>query len=127
MSDHSGGGPDRPMHTGIELQRLPGGATIVRATGDLHGDAAAVLRRTFTDELTGSPELFVLDLSDVARIDRDGIDALRSGAAMAAHADIAYCLVVEPVGAVKAALDTAGLTEMFELFSSVTEALRETR
>ena len=57
MSDHSGVGPDRPMHTGIELQRLPGGATIVRATGDLHGDAAAVLRRTFTDELTGSPEL----------------------------------------------------------------------
>ena len=88
------------------------------------GDGASSLRRTLAGELTGTPELLVLGLSDIEQIDGDGIDALHSVAELADEDDIRLCLVVLPKGAVRACLQVVELMKTFQTFSSVTEALQ---
>jgi anti-anti-sigma factor len=114
----------RPWNFNIEWQRLAANATVVHVAGDLRGDGAASLRRTLAGELTGTPELLVLDLSDIEQIDADGIDALHSVAELADEDDIRLCLVVLPKGAVRACLQVVELMKTFQTFSSVTEALQ---
>jgi anti-anti-sigma regulatory factor len=73
---------------------LAANTTVVHVAGDLRGDGASSLRRTLAGELTGTPELVVLDLSDIEHINADGIDALHSVAELADEDDIRFCLVV---------------------------------
>jgi anti-anti-sigma regulatory factor len=114
----------KPWHIVVEWRRSVAKASIVRPTGDLRGDGAATsLQRTLAGELTGTPELLVLDLSDVEQID-DGIDALHSVAKLADEDDIQFCLVVPPKGALRTCLKVVELTKMFQTFSSITEALQ---
>lgn len=114
----------KPWHIVVEWRRSAAKASIVRPTGDLRGDGAATsLQRTLAGELTGTPELLVLDLSDVEQID-DGIDALHSVAKLADEDDIQFCLVVPPKGALRTCLKVVELTKMFQTFSSITEALQ---
>jgi anti-anti-sigma regulatory factor len=113
----------RPWRIVVEWRRLAANATVIRPTGDLRGDGAASLQRTLAGELTGTPELLVLDLSDVEQID-DGIDALYSIAKLAGEDDIQFCLVVPPKGALRTCLKIVELTKMFQTFSSITEALQ---
>jgi anti-anti-sigma regulatory factor len=115
--------PGKPWNFDIEWQRLAANTTVVHAAGDLRGDGAASLRRTLAGELTGTPELLVLDLSDIEQIDADGIDALHSVAALADEDDIRFCLVVPPKGAVRACLKVVEVTKTFQTFASITEAL----
>jgi anti-anti-sigma regulatory factor len=111
----------------IEFQRLPDDITIVGLTGDLRGRGAAELWAALTDELTDSPELLVTDLSNIASVDAGGVDALHSVAGIAAEEDIKFCLVATPDGTVRRRLDALQRTEFFEIFPSVTEALRHSR
>jgi anti-anti-sigma regulatory factor len=119
--------PGKPWNFNIEWQRLAANITVVRVAGDLRGDGAASLRRTLAGELTGTPELLVLDLSNIVEIDADGVDALHSVAELADEDDIRLCLVVLPKGAVRPCLKVVELTKTFQTFSSVTEALQHPR
>jgi anti-sigma B factor antagonist len=112
----------------IEPQYLPGDDTVVvEAVGDLSGDAAQVLKRTIADELARSPALLVVDLSGVARVDADGVDALASSAATAGESDISFGLVAPRGSPIRDALAAAVLLELFEIFWSVDEAVEDSR
>jgi anti-anti-sigma regulatory factor len=118
------GNPGKPWNFYIEWQRLAANTTVVHVAGDLRGDGASSLRRTLAGELTGTPELLVLELSDIEQIDGDGIDALHSVAELAAEDDIRLCLVILPKSAVRACLKVVELMKAFPTFFSVTEALQ---
>jgi hypothetical protein len=59
------GDPGKPWNINVEWQRWAVKTNVVKVTGDLRGDGAGSLRRTLAGELTGTPELLVLDLSDI--------------------------------------------------------------
>jgi anti-anti-sigma regulatory factor len=111
----------------IQFLRLSDNTTIVGLVGALRGQGAAELREALADELTGSPEQLVIDLSNIVEINSDGVDALHSVAEIAAEEDIEFCLVVTPDGRVRRRLDALKRTEFFEIFPSVIEALRRSR
>jgi anti-sigma B factor antagonist len=107
----------------INVQRLPADNTIVQVVGDATGHATAAMQRTLSDELTRSPALLVVDLSEVQRIGAGAINTLALAAAIAGESDIAFCLVDGHGGHVSAALAEAEVHELFEVFSSVNEAM----
>ena len=111
-------------HIVVEWLRLAARATVIRPTGDLRGDGAVSLQRTLAGQLAGTPELLVLDLSDVEQMDADGIDALQSIAELADEDDIRFCLVAPPKGVLRTCRKVVELTKMFQTFSSITEALQ---
>lgn len=114
----------KPWHIVVEWERSAANTTVIQPTGDLRGDGAMSLQRTLAGELTGTPELLVLDLSDVEQIDADGIDALHSIADLADEDDIRFWLVVPPKGALRTCLKVVELTKLVQTFSSITEALQ---
>jgi anti-sigma B factor antagonist len=75
----------------INVQRFPADNTVVHIVGESTGDATASMQATLSDELTRSPALLVVDLSEVVSIDAAAIHAL--AAAIAGESDIAFCLV----------------------------------
>jgi anti-anti-sigma regulatory factor len=96
--------------------------------GDLIGDAAAAaMQRTLVDELSRAPRRLIVNLSAVTRIDAIGVHALASAAAVAGEADHPFCLVDGEAGRVRAALAAEQMTELFDVFSSVSEAVRDPR
>jgi anti-anti-sigma regulatory factor len=105
-----------------EVERLSS-ATVVRVVGRLEAQAIAALRHSVIEELTGSSQLLVLDLSAVDHTNQDAIAVLVSAAEMAGEADIGIGLVVSPDGPVQAALADADKIELFEIFSSIGQAL----
>jgi anti-anti-sigma regulatory factor len=114
--------PRKRWDIDIEWQRSTANTTVVKVAGDLRGDGAASMRRTLAGELTGTPELLVLDLSGLEEIDADGVDALRAIAELAEEDGIRFCLVVPPNA--PACQNVGDLTKTFETSSSVTEALQ---
>jgi anti-anti-sigma regulatory factor len=115
----------RRLH--IHFQRLSDNTTIVGLVGELRAQGAAELRDALADELTRSPELLVMNLSNIIEINSEGIDALHSVAEMAVGEDIDFCLVAAPDGRARRRLDALKRTEFFEIYSSVIEALRRSR
>ena len=117
---------EQPGTIGVDVRRLPDDCVVVKIGSELqqHKAAVTVLRAAMT-ELRRSPALLVIDLSNVASIDRHSIDVLTTLAAEAGEADISFCLVAAPDGPVTAALAEARKTELFEIFSSVSEAREE--
>ena len=109
----------------IETYTVAAGTVVIRVVGDFCGEGAAAVRLTLAGQLTGSPEVLIVDLSEIARIDAVGIDTLHSAAELAAEEDIGLGLVASPEGAVRAALDEADSTDAFEIFSSVSDALED--
>jgi anti-anti-sigma factor len=111
----------------IQFQRLSDNTTIVWLIGELRARGATELREALADELTGSPELLVINLSKIVEISSDGVDALHSVAEIAVEGDIEFCLVATPDGRVRRRLDALKRTDFFEIFPSVIEALRRSR
>jgi anti-anti-sigma regulatory factor len=109
----------------IETYTATAGTNVIRVVGDFCGEGAVRVRRTLAGELTGSPAVLALDLSEVVRIDAEGVDALHMAAELSADEDIGLCLVAPAQGAVKAALDAVESTDTFEIFSSLSEALSD--
>ena len=107
----------------IEAYTEAEGIIVIRLSGDLCGEGAARVRRTLTSELAGAPTIVILDLTQIARIDADGIDTLHVAAELTADEDIGLGLVAPEAGAVRAGLGGAGATNPFEIFASVSEAL----
>ena len=120
MSEDGNG--QRSPSTAINVERLNIGNTVVHLGGDLVGDASPI-RQTLIEELSRAPGQLVVDLSSVTRIDAAGVHALAAAAAVAGESDRAFCLVAEKAGPVHAALAAERLSELFEIFSSVSEAV----
>jgi anti-anti-sigma regulatory factor len=116
--------PEKLWKIRIEWERSSANTTVVHVCGDLRGDGAASLRRTLAGQLTGTPELLVINLSNTVEIDSDGIDALHSVAELADEDDIRFSLVVPPNAAVRTCPKLVELTKTFQTFSSITEALQ---
>jgi hypothetical protein len=74
-------------------------------------------------ELSWAPTRLIVNLAAVSRIDTSDVDALAS-AAVAVEADHAICLVDGEAGRVHAALAAERVTNLFEIFSSVSEAVQ---
>lgn len=108
----------------VNVEQLTDGDTIVHLTGDVAGSAAAVMQQALIDQLLRAPTRLIVNLSAVGRIDAGGVDALASAAAAAGEEDHAFCLIDGEAGRVHAALAAGQLTDLFEVFSSVGEALR---
>ena len=117
-----GNGNDERLE--IEAHTVTAGTIVIRAAGDFCGEGAVRLRRILAGELTGVPEILILDLTEIACIDAEGLDTLYVAAELTADEDIGLCLVAPARGAVRAGLDAAGSTDTFEIFSSVTAAMR---
>jgi anti-anti-sigma regulatory factor len=111
----------------INVQRLTAGNTVVQVIGDLIGDATAAMQQALMDELSRAPALLIVDLSALTRIDAGGAHALAAAAAVAGESDRAFCLVAGKAGPVQAALAAEQLSELFEIFSSVSEAVQDSR
>ena len=125
---HDGEGkevPSRPVI--LNVQRRSDDTTVVEVVGDLRGDATAAMQRTVNFELTRSPAHLIIDLSAVTGIDVGGINVLSSAAGIAGEADISFCLVDPDGDPVGAALASAKLTELFEVFPTVEDAIRAHR
>lgn len=125
MSKAGPGGCDSGRVPAISVQRFPDNRVVVRVSGSLDGDMDADMRQHLTEQLMGRPDVLVLDLSEVSRIDADALGTLIVAAALAGEPDIGFCLVAPQGGPVRAALAAAGATEVFEIFASVDQALRE--
>jgi anti-anti-sigma regulatory factor len=106
---------------------LTAGHIVVYLDGDLIGDAAVATQRALIDELSRAPAQLIVDLSTIRRIDAGGVHALAAAAAVAGEADRAFGLVVGKSGPVQAALGAEQLSELFEIFSSVSEAVQDSR
>jgi anti-anti-sigma regulatory factor len=110
------------------VRQLAGGDTVVHLMGDLIGDAAAAaMQQTLVDQLSRAPRRLIVNLSAVTRIDALGVHALASAAAVAGESDHAFSLVDGEAGRVRAALAAENMTELFDVFSSVSEAVHDPR
>ena len=105
----------------VDVKRSPTNTSVIYVSGELLRGATATMRRVVANELNRSPALLALDLTGVNRIDAEGIAALVSAATQAGESDISFCLVGAQAGPVGAALADAELTELFEIFTSLSD------
>ena len=126
MDDEARKCPEQPTSEAVEVQRVSRSEIVVHVVGGLRDEVTAQLRWSVVSGLSGWPKALVLDLLGVTDIDADGVDVLETVAALAGERDIFFCLVLPPDSPVLAALVDAELGALFEIFSSVTEALRTT-
>jgi anti-sigma B factor antagonist len=109
----------------VGVERFSTGKVVVGVAGELL--AAEAMHQAITDELVRGPALLAVDLSEVTRVDAAGIDALVSAAYTAGESDISFCLVGAQGGPVEDEIVAADLTELFEVFASLTEAWESSR
>ena len=114
------GDEQRAGSLSVSVERFSTGNVVVRVAGELL--VAAAMQRAITDELMRSPARLAVDVSQVSRVDTAGIDALASAVAIAGESDISFCLVGVQGGPVEDAIASADLTELFDIFPSLTEA-----
>jgi AraC-like DNA-binding protein len=109
---------------GLEIKAYTeaAGIIVIRVAGDFRGEGAGKVTRTLAGELAGAPKILLLDLTEVAGIDAEGIDTLHLAAELTADEDIGLGLVVPEDGAVMAGLDAVEATDTFQIFGSITEA-----
>ena len=118
---------ERGRSIAINVQLLTAGNTVVHVIGDLIGDPTAAMQQALIDELSRAPAQLIVDLSAITSIDAGGVHALAAAAAVAGELDRAFCLVAGKAGPVQAALATEQFRELFETFSSVSEAVLDSR
>jgi anti-anti-sigma factor len=106
----------------FDVERNPGGVTVIRVTGDLNGDTHSRLYRLVADELARDPIELVLELSGATDVDGVGVEAMVGASALAAELDTSFCLIAPPNGPVARALGAAGLIERFEIFATLGDA-----
>lgn len=107
----------------ITIERLPADATVVRIVGQLTGDETGKVQRTLNEVLRRSPAQLIVDLSAVTSIGVVGVNVLVSAAGIAGEEDISFCLVNPGDDPVARALGEAKMTELFEVFPTVEDAL----
>jgi anti-anti-sigma factor len=108
----------------VSVKRLADGDIVVHLAADLIGDAAAAMQQTLIDQLSRAPTRLIVDLSEVGRIDGRGVEALVAVAVLAGESDHDFCLVDRSASRVQAALAAEQLSELFEVFPSISEAVQ---
>jgi anti-sigma B factor antagonist len=121
VNDQAEGRQTQTCSVTVGVKRSPTDKSVVHVSGELLRGATATMRRVVATELKRSPALLALDLSGVIRIDAEGIDALVSAATQAGESDISFCLVGVHAGPVGAALAEAELSELFEIFATLSD------
>jgi anti-sigma B factor antagonist len=121
LNNQSAGRQTQTCSVTVGVKRSRTDKSVVHVSGELVCGATATMRRVVATELNRSPELSALDLSGVIRIDAEGIDALVSAATQAGESDISFCLVGVHAGPVGAALAEAELSELFEIFATLSD------
>ena len=111
----------------VELWQSPTTEFVVFVAGELIDGASLSVLGVVTEVLSRHPVEVAIDVSEVARIDAGGVDALLSIAAEAAELDVSLCLVGAQGGPVGMALGAAGLTELFEIFAQLNSRLSRAR
>jgi anti-anti-sigma factor len=114
---------ERPGEITVKVERLPGNRLVVKVEGHLRLDVTACMHRILADELAAAPEMVVVDLTEVSFVDPAAVIVLASAAAQATDAAADFRLVDADGGPMRCALDAAELSELFEVFGSVSEAL----
>jgi len=104
----------------IDVRRKLVDSSVIRIRGGLFRAAATSVWRTVEAEFRRTPELVMLDVSDVTEIDAAGVGVLMAAADRAGEADISLCLVGSDEGVVGDALTHADLAELFEMFPADT-------
>jgi len=105
------------------VQRLSSGASVVSAAGDLDGETHARMYGLIAEELAREPSQVVIEVSDVTSVDDAAIKALTEMSALAGEADISLCLIASANSPIVRSLAAADLTERFEIFPTIDEAL----
>lgn len=119
----TGNEPDGPVDgPPVSVRRLPGGVSILSASGSVDGATPSLIGRLVADELAREPAQLVLELSRATSVGSTFVEALADASALAGEADISFCLVVPATSPVAEALATANLTERFEIFTSMGRA-----
>jgi anti-anti-sigma factor len=121
VNDQAVGRQTQTCSVTVDVKRSPTDKSVIHVSGELTRGATARMRRVVATELKRSPAVLALDLTGVNRIDAEGIDALVSAATQAGESDISFGLVGVHAGAVGAALAEAELTELFEIFTSLSD------
>jgi anti-sigma B factor antagonist len=121
VNDEAEGKQTQTCSVTVDVKRSPTNKSVIHVSGELAHGATATMRQVVATELKRSPALLALDLTGVNRIDTEGIAALVSAATQAGESDISFCLVGAQAGPVGAALADAELTELFEIFTSLSD------
>lgn len=124
VSGGDGEGRRRPAFT-CSVRRLSAGIVIVGAAGDLSGQTGSEMYQLVIAELARRPAQLVLELSDAASVDEATVQAVMSASALMGESDVSFCLVASQPNPIIAALAAADLIERFEIYPSVSEAVRE--
>lgn len=118
------GAQEEPRTATITVRHLPGDTIVVQVDGELSGDGAAAMQRTVGDQLSSAPAQLIVDLSAVTSIDTIGVNALISAAGIAGEDDISFCLIDPGGNPIAAALGEAEMTDLFEVFATIFDALQ---
>jgi anti-sigma B factor antagonist len=121
MKEHSEAIGTQSDTLAVDVQRSPINKSVVHVSGELLRDSTQAMQRIVTDELLRAPAQLALDLSEVTNIDAIGIAVLVSVATQAGESDISFCLVGVRGRPVGKALAAAELTELFEIFPTVSD------
>jgi anti-anti-sigma regulatory factor len=106
----------------VPLDHLRPGTRLVRPLGNLDDGSAAGLLALIDEQLTMTMDVLVLDLTELTRFEPETVRILERIATKLGRMDVGLCLVASE-DMVGSALDDAGVRDLFELHSSVDEAL----
>ena len=129
MADNPGTGPresavtddiaDEPM--GVDVARSDG-AAVIRLSGEIDMLTTPTLRAKVTEELAGSPAVLVLDMLAVDFLGSSGLALLVEALEESRNRSVALRLVANS-RPVSRPLQATGLTDLFEMYPSVEDAL----
>lgn len=109
--------------TNISVSQFPTAEYVVTVDDPASWETWSVIGQISNHIIGHSPRLLVLDLTGLHSLDLTGLEALCGVAAQAGESDIAFCVVGARDGPIVMAIAEAGLTELFELVESASDAL----
>ena len=111
--------PEEPM--GVDVRRAEG-ASVIRLSGEIDMLTTPTLRAKVTEELAGEPSVLVLDMLGVEFLGSSGLALLVEALEESRTRQIALRLVANS-RPVSRPLQATGLTDLFEMYPSVEDAL----
>ena len=111
--------PEEPM--GVDV-RHEDGASVIRLSGEIDMLTTPTLRARVTEELAGEPSVLVLDMLGVDFLGSSGLALLVEALEESRTRRVALRLVANS-RPVSRPLQATGLTDLFEMYPSVEDAL----
>lgn len=111
--------PEEPM--GVDVEHADG-ASVIRLSGEIDMLTTPTLRAKVTEELAGEPSVLVLDMLGVEFLGSSGLALLVEALEESRNRRVALRLVANS-RPVSRPLQATGLTDLFEMYPSVEDAL----